>query len=77
MSDIKELRGELLEEAMDYLKQRFNIQKSFAKMFFEHKLTQGMPIENYTNYMPTIYSPQEAIDLAKQMESYVVGTTVK
>jgi hypothetical protein len=44
-------------------------------MFFEYKLKQGIPIENYTTYMPQIYAPQEAIDLAKTMEAYVMGTS--
>jgi hypothetical protein len=77
MSDIKELREELLEEAMEYLEEKFKTQKAFAKMFFKHKLSQGIPIDNYTAYMPQIYAPQEAIDLAKSMEAYVVGTNVK
>ena len=73
MADIHELREELLEEAMEYLDCKFRTQKKFAKLFFEYKLKQGIPIENYTAYMPQIYTPQEAIDLAKAMEAYVVG----
>ena len=73
MLDIKELREELLENAMDYLDEKHQTQKCFAKMFFKHKLTQGIPVDNYTNFMPQMYSPQEAIDLAKAMEMYVMG----
>jgi hypothetical protein len=73
MADIHELREELLEEAMEYLEEKFKTQKAFAKMFFKHKLDQGIPIENYTNFMPIIYAPQEAIELAKAMEAYVMG----
>ncbi|NDH29919.1 MAG: hypothetical protein EBX72_05445 [Betaproteobacteria bacterium] len=73
MLDIKELREELLENAMDYLDEKHKTQKCFAKMFFQHKLTQGIPIENYTNFMPIMYAPQEAIELAKAMEAYVMG----
>lgn len=75
MADIHGLREELLEEAMEYLDCKFRTQKKFAKMFFEYKLKQGIPIENYTAYMPQIYAPQEAIDLAKTMEAYVMGTS--
>jgi hypothetical protein len=72
--DIYELREELLENAMDYLNCKFKTQKAFAKMFFEHKLTQGAAIDSYSSYLPQIYVPQEAIDLAKAMESYIMGT---
>jgi hypothetical protein len=77
MADVHELREELLEQAMEYLDCKFRTQKKFAKLFFEHKLKQGVPIDNYTSFMPTIYTPQEAIDLAKAMEAYVVGTNAK
>jgi exoribonuclease II len=73
MADIHELREELLEEAMEYLDTKFRTHKKFAKLFFEHKLKQGVPIDSYTTYMPQIYTPQEAIDLAKAMEAYVVS----
>jgi hypothetical protein len=73
MADIHELREELLEEAMEYLDCKFRTQKKFATLYFEHKLKQGIPIDNYMSYMPQIYTPQEAIDLAKAMEAYVVG----
>jgi len=73
MLDIKELREELLENAMDYLDERHQTQKCFAKMFFKHKLTQGISIDNYTNFMPQMYAPQEAIELARAMEMYVMG----
>jgi hypothetical protein len=73
MMDIHELREELLEQAMEHLDCKFRTQKKFAKMFFEYKLKQGIPIDNYMSYMPQIYTPQEAIDLAKAMEAYVVG----
>ena len=33
MLDIKELREELLEHAMEYLDEKHQTQKSFAKMF--------------------------------------------
>jgi hypothetical protein len=42
-------------------------------MFFEHKLKQGVPIDNYLSFMPQIYTPQEALELAKAMEGYVMG----
>ena len=77
MLDIKELREELLEHAMEYLDEKHQTQKSFAKMFFKHKLTQGMMVDNYQTYMPQIYTPQEAIDLAKAMEAYVTGNNGK
>lgn len=77
MADIHELREELLEHAMEYLDCKFRTQKKFAKLFFEYKLKQGVPIDNYISYMPTIYAPQEAIDLAKAMEAYVVGGNSK
>jgi len=77
MADIHELREELLEHAMEYLDCKFRTHKKFAILFFEHKLKQGIPIESYTSYMPTIYTPQEAIDLAKAMETYVVGGNSK
>jgi len=73
MLDIKELREELLEHAMEYLDEKHQTQKCFAKMFFKHKLTQGMMVDNYQSYMPQIYTPQEAIELAKAMETYVIG----
>ena len=73
MADIHELREELLEHAMEYLDCKFRTQKKFAMLYFEYKLKQGIPIDNYTTYMPQIYTPQEAIDLAKAMEAYVVG----
>ena len=77
MADIHELREELLEEAMEYLDCKFRTQKKFAVLYFEHKLKQGTPIDNYLSYMPQIYTPQEAIELAKAMEAYVVGTNAK
>jgi hypothetical protein len=73
MLDIKELREELLEHAMEYLDEKHKTQKSFAKMFFKHKLTQGVPMDTYMTFMPQMYTPQEAIDLAKAMEAYVTG----
>lgn len=77
MMDIHELREELLEQAMEYLDCKFRTQKKFARLYFEHKLKQGLPIDNYLSFMPTIYTPQEAIDLAKAMEAYVMGNNGK
>jgi hypothetical protein len=75
--DIYELREELLEEALEYLEEKFKTQKKFAKMYFEHRLSQGQPIDSYTSFMPAIHTVQEAIDLAKQMEAYIMGTAAK
>ena len=73
MMDIHELREELLEQAMEHLDCKFRTQKKFALMFFEHKLKQGVPIDNYMSYMPQIYTPEEVLGLAKAMEAYVMG----
>jgi hypothetical protein len=73
MMDIHELREELLEHALEHLDCKFRTQKKFALMFFEHKLKQGVPIDNYLPFMPQIYTPQEALELAKAMEGYVMG----
>jgi len=75
--DIYELREELLENAMKYLDEKFQTQRAFAKMFFKQKLTQGAAVDSYSTYMPQIYVPQEAIDLAKSMETYIMGTNGK
>jgi exoribonuclease II len=71
--DVYELREKLLDDALEYLEERFDMHKKFAKMYFKYKLTQGLPVENYTTFMPPIHSPQEAIDLAKQMEAYIMA----
>ena len=73
MADIHELREELLEHALGHLDCKFRTQKKFALMFFEHKLKQGVPIDNYVSYMPQIYTPEEVLNLAKAMEAYVVS----
>ena len=73
MADIHELREELLEHALEHLDCKFRTQKKFALMFFEHKLKQGVPIDNYVSYMPQIYTPEEVLNLAKAMEAYVVS----
>jgi hypothetical protein len=73
MMDIHELREELLEHALEHLDCKFRTQKKFALMFFEHKLKQGVPIDNYLPFMPQIYTPQEVLELAKAMEGYVMG----
>ena len=73
MADIHELREELLEHALEHLDCKFRTQKKFALMFFEHKLKQGVPIDNYISYMPQIYTPEEVLNLAKAMEAYVVS----
>jgi hypothetical protein len=73
MMDIHELREELLEHALEHLDCKFRTEKKFALMFFEHKLKQGVPIDNYLPFMPKIYTPQEVLELAKAMEGYVMG----
>jgi hypothetical protein len=73
MADIHELREELLEHALEHLDCKFRTQKKFALMFFEHKLKQGVPIDNYISFMPQIYTPEEVLNLAKAMEAYVVS----
>ena len=73
MMDIHELREELLEHALEHLDCKFRTQKKFALLFFEHKLKQGVPIDNYLPFMPQIYTPQEVLELAKAMEGYVMG----
>jgi hypothetical protein len=73
MADIHELREELLEHALEHLDCKFRTQKKFALMFFEHKLKQGVPIDNYVSFMPQIYTPEEVLNLAKAMEAYVVS----
>ena len=77
MADIHELREELLEHALEHLDCKFRTQKKFALMFFEHKLKQGVPIDNYVSYMPQIYTPEEVLNLAKAMEAYVVSGNSK
>jgi hypothetical protein len=77
MMDIHELREELLEHALEHLDCKFRTQKKFALMFFEHKLKQGVPIDNYLPFMPQIYTPQEVLELAKAMEGYVMGANGK
>jgi len=71
--DIYELREKLLDDALEYLEDRFEMHQKFAKMFFKHKLTQGLPVDNYAAYMPPIHTPQEAVELAKLMESYIMA----
>ena len=73
MADIHELREELLEHALEHLDCKFRTQKKFALMFFEHKLKQGVHIDNYISFMPQIYTPEEVLNLAKAMEAYVVS----
>jgi len=77
MADITALRKDLLEEAMEYLEERHSTQKKFAKMFLEEKLKLGLPIESYGSLIPQMYTPQEAIEIAKIMEGYIVGITPK
>jgi hypothetical protein len=77
MADIHELREELLEHALEHLDCKFRTQKKFALMFFEHKLKQGVPIDNYISFMPQIYTPEEVLNLAKAMEAYVVSGNSK
>ncbi len=77
MADIHELREELLEHALEHLDCKFRTQKKFALMFFEHKLKQGVPIDNYVSFMPQIYTPEEVLSLAKAMEAYVVSGNSK
>ena len=47
MADIHGLREELLEEAIEYLDCKFLSCTKFAVLFFEHKLKQGISIENF------------------------------
>ena len=71
--DIYELREKLLDNALEYLEDRFDMHNKFAKRFFEHKLVQGLPVDSYQTFMPQIHNPQEAIDIAKQMEAYIMA----
>lgn len=71
--DLAELREELLEEALEMLENKYKTHKKFAKMHFAHILTTNGKIESITQYMPTMYSTEEAIAMAKAMEAYVLG----
>lgn len=47
IADIHNLRKDLLEEVVEYLDCKFHTHKKFAVLFFEHKLKQGISIENF------------------------------
>ena len=72
--DLTELREELLEEALEMLENKYKTHKKFAKTHFSYLLANNGKIENMQQYMPSMYTVDEAIAMAKQMDSYALNT---
>ena len=71
--ELYELRKELLDDAEEYLRKKYKIQKCFAKMTFQQLVKSGQKLETeWQKYMPPMHTIDDIVALAKQMETYVL-----
>lgn len=75
--ELPELRSELLETAQEYLDDHYKIKRKFGEIAFEAALKTGTKtLANHLEFMPEMYTMQNVIQLAKQLEEYVITGVV-
>lgn len=75
--DLVELRAELLESAQEYLDDQYKITRKFGQLAFEAAVKAGTKtLAQHKEFIPEMYTMGDVMELAKQLESYVMTGTV-
>ena len=77
MLDIPELRAELIETAQEYLDDQYKMNLKFGRVAFDAAVKAGTKTyKDYAEFFPPKYTMTDVMQLAKQLEMYVVSGTL-
>jgi hypothetical protein len=67
-----EIRAKMIELAQDYLQKQFELNAEFAKQTFDELVKSGEKVQqDYMQYMPKMYTPEDILAKAKQLYGFV------
>ena len=77
MMDLPELRSELLETAQEYLDDQHKLKRKFGEIAFEDAVKSGRKtLADHKEFIPDIYTMLDVMNLAKQLEAFVISGIV-